>query len=92
MPFLHSFANVGLSFVFRLGHEQLLLEFDRRSLCLWKDVMPLNKLIFISEKNLNNVMEFKGLRRLVTKKNIKKHDNFHLKTEQKSIIRAYDYL
>ena len=36
-------------------------------------------------------MEFKGLRRLVTKKNIKKHDDFHLKTEQKSIIRAYDY-
>ena len=56
MPFLHYFANVGLSFVLRLGHEQL-LEFDRRSLCLWKDVMPLNKLIFISEKNLNNVME-----------------------------------
>ena len=48
--------------------------------------MPLNKLIFISEKNLNNVMEFKGLRRLVTKKNIKKHDSFHLKTEQKSML------
>ena len=57
MPFLHYFANVGLSFVLRLGHEQLLLEFDRRSLCLWKDVMPLNKLILISEKNLNNVIE-----------------------------------